>query len=288
MGYKADPVWPSYVTLNPRSTEVVTVLGTPPSDVEPADYHLALFGYFSHHAILVDWTRCNLHAIAALLQRELLSEKLRLPYRFGRALYDRFNDTDHASRTDHLVAKDVEALLSGTPIGVYQVSRYVTGPLGVLESSEPRLLPPSHRLPLWHCSDTGCGFLHVVEALPPLIPLVRTDRDIEQRLQDAFGPQSEWQSVLPWLHRGDRWETGRPYFDLPSVIGDCIVGPERTSLLQAALLGADRTVLRDALALPPRKKKDAEGPAAAAGLSPEWRGPTPATSHSCMSFGRTD
>jgi hypothetical protein len=53
--------------------------------------------------------------IRQIFEKELLNDRIRLPLRFGRTLYDRFNDTYSDTGTDHLLNTDVENLLRGTP-----------------------------------------------------------------------------------------------------------------------------------------------------------------------------
>jgi len=55
------------------------------------------------------------------------------------------------------------------------------------------------------------------------------------------------------------------------LVADCIIGRQRTALVETALLGARRDFLRNVLALPPRRKRDVDGSAAevASRLGPE-------------------
>lgn len=270
-GYRADDAWRRVLVLSSDGERIVNEFGGLLPDVPEPDLVLTLFGIFAYHDLLVDWKRSDLDAIATLLERELLSEKLRLPYRFGRVLYDRFNDVHHSSRTEHLLPEDTRKLLEGTSQGVYQLNRYVTGPLGVLQSEESRWISPSLVLPLWHCSDTGCIAFHEVSLIPPEVSVVQAYRALLEKMKIQYGPRSEWHPVLRWLHRGERWEAGRPYYDLPVVFADCVVGRERTNLLTCALSGRHGDLLRAVLSGPPRRKSDGSGPAVdvAERLSPE-------------------
>jgi hypothetical protein len=268
--YCADPEWPNIVALSSEGEQVFEEHKQLISGAQPSDLLLALFRILAHHDLLIDWKRSDIHAITLLLERELLAEKIRLPFRFGRVLYDRFNDVYHSNRTDHLVPDDTRQLLEGTPQGVYQLNRYVSGPLGILEADEPRWIPPGLALPLWHCSDTGCSALHNVYLMPSEIPVRQAFQTLNQNLMAKYGPPSEWQFVLDRLHCRNGWITGRPYYDLPVVIGDCFLDEERTKLLVAALMGPHSELLRKALSRSPRKKSDGSGPAAelASRLSP--------------------
>jgi hypothetical protein len=156
------------------------------------------------------------------------------------------------------MGSEVEKLLQGTPIGVYQLGHLISGPLGVVESQEKRYVPPSLEFPLWHCSDTGCNHLHDVSLLEPSVPVVDAYSRIKKTLTARFGPQSEWTQPLVWTLRGAE---PRRYVDLLAFVADCIIGRERALLVEAALKGVFGKTLRDILALPPRRKRDADGPA---------------------------
>jgi hypothetical protein len=163
--YRASEDWASVLTLTPYGEKRL-------NDLRPAltgtglaqvDILLAYFAVFFHHDLFLDAGETDSTKIRHILEHELLQGQIRLPYRYGRLLYDRFNDTYSDTRTDHLMSADVERLLQGTPLGVYQLGTLVSGPLGVLDSQETRYIPPTLSLPLWHCSDTGCNAIHHVQ-----------------------------------------------------------------------------------------------------------------------------
>ncbi|MGA8573857.1 MAG: hypothetical protein WB560_15460, partial [Desulfobaccales bacterium] len=233
------------------------------------DFYLALFAFFSYHEIIFDWELSDHGAIRLLFEEELLKGQIQLPYRFGRLLYDRFNDHFYNDGINHIPPPDVAKLLRGTPVGIYQLGKYLSGPLGILESQEARYLPPELRLPLWHCSDTGCRSLHRVTLLPPRIPCVIAYDNISNLLFDKYGPASEWLMPLRRMLRGDYG--GRKYVDLPILIADSIIGSERIRLVSFALSGKRGQVLRETLSMAPRKKSYGIGSAkdVAMKLTPE-------------------
>ena len=269
--YAADGRWEHLLVWTDYGNQILEGLASIRRSFPASDFNLALFQYFSHHDLLLSHTATDVDEIATLLEQEVLSGNLLLPYRFGRSLYDKFNDLHNIATTDHLLAGNVDALLKDTPIGVYQVDKLVTGPLGVLHSKESRFYPPTLRLPLWHCSDTGCGALHTVRLLRPQIPVVRAYREISHHLSNTYGPASEWAPPLAWLHRRDKWPRHRPYYDIAALIGDCILSTERTALLTAALESSYGKHIRNEISKPPRSRRNAEGSAdrLAAQFSPE-------------------
>ena len=270
-GYKADESWVSLLTFSKESRSLISDLSLIYETHERPEINLALFGMFFHHNLIFDYKKSNIKGICELLENEILSEKIRFPYRFGRCLYDRFNDVNQPNRTNHITPEDAKKLFEGSPKGVYQVGNIVIGPLGVINSAEPRVLNPSLWLPLWHCSDTGCSAIHDVELLPPVTPLQKTYHAIKQILLDKHGPPSEWRFVLQWNHRKGRWDNGRTYSTVVEIIADCIFGTERTDLTSYALKGSSKIVLREILGKPPRKKNLSEGrpEEVACRLSPE-------------------
>jgi hypothetical protein len=244
--YAADVKWVSLVSLTREGEELRSAfegqLGC-----EPADLIMALFLALNHHAFFIDWSATDVEGIVGLFRHEILSSKLKLPHRFGRLLYDRFNDLNFIERTDHLLPKDTRLLLDGTPIGVYQVGPLVSGPLGLILSETTRYIPPGSRLPLWHCSDSGCRHLHSVKLIAPRIAVIEALDAIERKMRDSLGPASEWFEPIARLHRKGRWADGRPYIDLPILVADGLIGKDRTTLTAFGLRSNKGDVLRSIL-----------------------------------------
>lgn len=266
--YSASGEWLSILSFTPYGETIIRELRSSLHDIPEPDLVLSCFAQFYHHDLLVNCEGTDAPAIRRLLQNELLESKIRLPHRFGRALYDRFNDTYSGSRTDHLMSEDADRLLREAPIGVYQVGEFVSGPLGILDFLDSRFIPPSLSLPLWHCSDTGCKSLHDVSLHQPRVPVVEARSKIARALDGTFGPPSEWGEAFTWqLHKPEP----RRYVDLPVLIADCIVGSDRAAVLEAALLSEHGQSLRNIMGTAPRRRRDAEGPAAelASRLDPE-------------------
>jgi len=252
-GYRADQSWRDLVIPTPEGREYLDKLAFIQDHTPPPDFFLALFGTYTHHDLIFDWRKSDVEGILSLLNAEIIEKRIRLPHRFSRQLYDRFNDTYDGTRTTHLAAHDVATLLEDTPQGVYQISFLISGPLGIIRSEEGRFLPPSARIALWHCSDTGCGAAHMVSLLPPDIPVVAAFSAINKALIDHYGPPSEWAQCLPWTHRGaGRRSEGRRYVNLPILIAEAVIGEERIALVEAALQSAARDSLVKALTGLPR------------------------------------
>lgn len=261
IGYNVPPAIVEAIAPTRVGHSYLQLLQRSKPEIPPETALYALFGHFFHHDFLIDLDRSDLDAVRNVLNDEMMAGRIKYPYRFGRTIYDRFNNSVRHDRTDFLEHEEVAQLLSDTPHGVYQVGTLLSGPLGFLTSQEARFLPPNLLLPLWHCSDTGCSQLHYVTLRPPPIPLTRAYGELETILVREDGPESEWEGSVMRLHRHNRWPRGRPYFDLPALIGDSVFGDERTALVEAALAGSEGPFLRAVLGTPPRKRRTAEGTA---------------------------
>ncbi len=271
--YEANKEWPEILVLSDYGRSIYELINSKHKVTSESDLIFILFKIFSYHHILFDQTATDIDAVEEVLKSELQDEKIFLPFRFGRLLYDRFNDNYIGKGTDHLTNQEVMNLISGTPKGVYQLDKYLTGPLGLIYSIESRYLPPSPYLPLWHCSDTGCFTPHQVEFLPPDVPLTKLDHIAKHILQEKLGPPSDWHWVIrqKYLARRDYEEKPLAYCDTAVFIADSIIGNERTLLLTHSLKRDIGRELRSILSSPPRRKNAGEGKAEliASSLSPE-------------------
>jgi hypothetical protein len=259
--YEADDAWKSLLVFTPYGQNLLDFLIDTDETKLVADFYLALFFTFSYHELIFDWQKTNISGIEKLLTQEIHKDKIRYPYHFGRYLYDRFNDLPQSNRTDHLLPEQVSKLLEGTPKGVYQVGYIVVGPLGVIDSMEPRSILPSLSLPLWHCSDTGCNAIHYVRLEDPKILLEESFQNIYIKLRNTYGPESEWEKALRWMYRNDQWENGRPFCNIINLIAETVIGEELSTLVETALTGKYKNHLRGLLAKPPIKKILSQRPA---------------------------
>jgi hypothetical protein len=257
--YQVAAGWENLVSLSPAGEAALTVISGVEEEFGRSTAIFILFSEFFHTELLVDWRTSDLDGISSLLSREIRDKRVRFPHRFGRALYDRFNDEYLGNRTDHLLADATERLIGDSPQGVYQIDEVVVGPLGVLRSEASRFKPCSASLQLWHCSDTGCGMIHSVRLDPPEVPLTTARRKADRQLRDNMGRPSEWSTSLRTLHGDESVTYRKEYADLPELIADCIVGPDRSVLVVKALNSPNRLTLRELLGAA-RGKKLSEGP----------------------------
>lgn len=113
----------------------------------------------AHRDPLVDVVGMDLDALRDAIGAELLSGALRFPFVYGRALYDRAADL-YPDMRHSLTGDETLALLDGTPVGVFQHGRFLSGPYGLLQSVQTRQLRATRSVPLFSCSDLSCDAVH--------------------------------------------------------------------------------------------------------------------------------
>jgi hypothetical protein len=235
-----------------------------------ADAMLSLFGFFSHHEILVDFEKTDLLGVRTLIGSELRSGVIRLPQRHGRALHDRFNQLFPEGYIRALSPDKVHELLEPLPQGVYQVGKFISGPLGFLISDERRNLPPKGiEHPLLCVGKAGAihGY-HVQFDRPESTAVIRGYDAISQEAKALFGAPHPWERALDTL---PLVRHGGAFGDLALALSECTHGEERTELLAMALRSSNGDRIRQAVGSPPRKKSTMEGEASvvASRLAPE-------------------
>lgn len=264
--FTADSEWSRIIVPTESGKRLLRAVGPSP------DSHLALLGYFFHLNMLVDYTASDLDAIRGRVSESLLNRQILLPHITGRELYDKFNDEFVTNRTDHLDPPQVDKLLDGAPTGVYQIGTLVTGPFGILNSSEIRWMPPSPRAPLWHCSDTGCSALHYVLLRSGHEGVKHAYANIAREALRSSGPPSEWQRpLLAKLLRPDDATKEVPFADILPLLASCVVGEDRSKLTLAALRGESRHLIRQEIEATPQSQrvKETSAEALSAALTPE-------------------
>lgn len=257
-------LWETAIVPTDHGSGLLKSAGIQPNDeVSKADIALAMFRAFFHHDFLIDPAKSDWDLIEEQLNKEMVTRQILLPHRVGRLLYDKFNDTCTDDRTDHLLAAETLKLLDGTPQGVHQVGKLISGPLGFLTARQARYIPPSLSLYLWHCSDPGCGSLHAVELHSPKVPVVRLAQQIGRVASETLGPASEWSHALHGIVAEEKERRSFTYYDVSYLVGHAVVGKERQALVESALAGEQGELLRTIIGSPPRKKSRATGSAAA-------------------------
>ncbi len=211
-----------------------------------ADVTLALYGYFAHHDILIDYVASDIDAVADLLRNDLFNDRIRLPFIWGRTLHDSFNDRPQLGDLEQLTNSQAWELLNGLPKGVFQQGCFVSGPLGIIRSAEVRWLPVRPALECFYREGTRTR-VRTINFEPAKIKVVEAYEWIAQRLAKDLGAPSEWSRPLAWLHNRQRQELRTDYSDICPVIADCILRGERTLLLEAVLKTDEGKGIKEAI-----------------------------------------
>ncbi len=201
---------------------------------------LAMLEIFYHRDFLIDVAKIQLNQVIQVISKLVSNKKLRFANRFGRQLYDRFNSHSWGDRLEFLSADLVDELIGDTQTGVYQISNLIVGPLGILPCADWRLIPPSRKVPLWHCSDIGYGAIHSVELLRHQSAYIGHIDDLRHWLTNCEGQASEWVSPLISLFR----KGPKAYFNLLAFLADAFDEVERDEIFKFALTQADGKKLR--------------------------------------------
>ncbi|HEX8438740.1 hypothetical protein, partial [Archangium sp.] len=92
---------PDIISLSDVGQTVAEELTEEFPESSAAERVFALFLAFSHHELLVDPSATNIDAVELMLHEHLLSGELKLPWVYGRALYDRFFERFAHHTDDH-------------------------------------------------------------------------------------------------------------------------------------------------------------------------------------------
>jgi len=246
-GFSADTCWENAVTPTALGSRLLSSPGLSSSGIPKAEQHMALFIAACWSELLYDPFASDVAAIEQVLNDHMLKGTLRWPYRWGRTLYDKFNDTAKDVTIRVLPPQEAWQLLDGLPQGIYQYGRHISGPLGVIVGEELRHLPCSLKIPLWHCSDTGCGAVHEVSFEPEKIPLRECVEKLYRACRAELGPDPGWTYEFGMAQRRERWRYHRRYWDLPVVLLECLGGPCLRKLGVALIESPAASRLRDVL-----------------------------------------
>ncbi|MCH7736723.1 MAG: hypothetical protein IH872_04890 [Chloroflexi bacterium] len=246
-GYVADESWPNLLKTTNQGHESLESITSVSESFGEVNCLQAMFGMFHHHDIFFDWEESDIEGIRNLLSKEIQQKDIRFPHRFGRLLYDSFNDENPGSPVDYLLPEAVSRLLDGTPQGIYQVGNLVSGPFGILTSKAIRSFHPVLDLPLWHCPDIGCRVLHPVSLTPPQIPLMLAYTEIGAILAKKDGPASNGYHLINRIMDLDSTSIGQEYFDIPSILAETLVGSDLSEIMTQALKGQHRDHLMSQL-----------------------------------------
>ncbi|WFE29317.1 hypothetical protein O7623_09045 [Solwaraspora sp. WMMD791] len=182
--------------------------------------------------LLIDLNESSYDKLASVVSEEIRSRKILFPYTYGRLLYDKLNAMPLRAGRSVLTASETQEVLAGTPQGVFQMGRYVTGPYGLLLSNHRRMISPRDSVP-YHCADIRCTETHDRTLVSDSSAAINQARSTAVRMLDKDShDHSDWRGFFErsGLRASD------PYDDLsgdciPFLLGDSLALSELRSLV---------------------------------------------------------
>ncbi|MEU9704532.1 hypothetical protein [Streptomyces sp. NPDC047981] len=208
------------------------------------ELRLACFLEVYHDELLVDPDETDIDALRSALSKEIKDRKIIHPPMFERSLYDRaFEVFDHGT-LDILSTEDTFKLLSGAENGVFQCQDTVTGEFGALKSAEFRLIPPTDRVPLYHCHRPACRAVHKTWLTTSHNTILDAREKLDKRLSRTTAA-SDWQGFFS----DHSAKLVGAYDDMRSsgivgLIGQCLTFSELHSVVKLGFAGR-HSQLRD-------------------------------------------
>lgn len=233
------------INLTSECKEIAGAFRKANENISEANVLLALFLVFYRDKLLVDSNKCDTGALQGILNHAILQGNIRFPWLFDHLLYDRAY-SQFATIPSALSRLEVQALLEGTPMGVFQLDDVIVGPFGLLQSFERRLLPPPNSLPLGHCEDQTCVAIHSSEIPPMSKTFLAALGKVVEFVRERISRPSDWgeffyRRLNNYSYYDDFSLTGLPMF-IGSVFSD-----EELAFLVERLLETQGTAIRDRL-----------------------------------------
>ena len=224
---------------------------------EPADISYVLFMLFAHEELFVDIEKTDPAPLVSALDRSIREGLIKFPWIFDHLLYDRAFNL-FPDKPDHLSAVQTELLLKETPAGVFQLDTLVSGPGGLWEVEQSRLMKPLRELLLWHCSDATCNAAHTGFLMQSDSKYGAAVSSIRKVL-DNKSPESEWLGAVYHAMRPQVWTDDFAPSDLPLLLGNSLSHREVKVVLRALLDNGNKDLRKRLFKLRPDILKDTTG-----------------------------
>lgn len=189
-----------------------------------------------HLDVLVDIERMDPARLAKAIGEELKQNRIYLPFSHGPDLYRRAAELFPDERQS-LGSTDTMRLLDGMPTGVFHLGRWISGPYGLMESLQRRLLAPTLSVPLQHCHDVACRRVHRVVLETDQTAEINEHRWAASKVLESESPEaSDFGIFFGEVFRDD----GQTYDDfntgsLPLLLGDSLSEFELRQVLVRAI-----------------------------------------------------
>ncbi|MGN9807304.1 hypothetical protein [Micromonospora sp. L32] len=213
----------------------------------PESRFMCLLNMLSNE-LLVDPVQTDTQALIEIVSEQIRDTTIRFPFTYGRLLYDRLLSFPFGESRTLLSSKETFEVLEGTPQGVFQVGRLVTGPFGLLQTPHRRSIAPVDEIP-FHCSDIKCNVEHTRTFSTDENAPINEARDQAEKILLKEGQASDWNG---YLRRFNITASSGPWNDLKGdpvayLLGDALTLDEMRALT-AWLLDKTKNQVREVAA----------------------------------------
>jgi hypothetical protein len=193
--YKIPDDAVSLIPLTEFGTEVLNKL-VRKNDVNAKVARLLCLLNFAHREPLVDFTKIDTEDVRKFIDRQIRDGEILFPPILGRDLYDRASELFEDPRAS-LPHNEVLELLDGLPVGVFQSGPFVSGPFGLIRSSEQRWFAPVRTVPMYHCAELTCRTIHYTRLSSDMTAEVNDKAPTMRKVLDSYGDdECEWSEFI--------------------------------------------------------------------------------------------
>jgi hypothetical protein len=240
-GYKPPVQLTTALKLTAKGSRLANQIKGNSVDLREAQL-AAFMTVWSGNDLLVDLKEIDIDKVRSSLSSEIKRQKLKLPWIYGRKLYDKIADSPFHGDS-HPTPDETSNLLGGMPPGVFQLGPYLSGPYGLVETRQWRNIFFFHTVPGFHCVEQDCNTVHGISMASPLTGIKRALDALRQKtlkvrnevasLNDAVS-EIEAKHVPPF-----RWNNSSR---LPFLLYDCFPISDIRLLLSTLLDQTDGTL----------------------------------------------
>jgi len=234
--YKPNKEFKEIIHLTDEGKKLASIIEKEIPGIAIEETCLALFSKFYHLDVFVDVYRTVTEKVKEIISDEILNERIKYPFVYGRSLYDRFYEMFPEIRVDDLPSNDTMKLLENQPQGVLQMMAFITGPFGMLRADSNRYIDPPSEVPMWHCPDPSCSAIHVVRLNNGECRVLDAIRFLRRYCEKTYGPSSQWQQFFKDQALADSYYYGDTHLsDLMILLEEAFSVRELQNILQELL-----------------------------------------------------
>lgn len=189
-----------------------------------------------HKDLFIDVEKTDFEALRSSIDRQVKDRRIQFPFTHGRLLYDEFSRL-HATEKSTLTVAETQELLAALPQGVFQHGTHVTGPFGLIESLETRMVSATRTVAAFHCDDVTCEVAHMVHLSTGHDAPINSQRDRVRKILDENPDESsDWHGLARRIAGfEDSYFADTRSGTVASLLTDCFTDEELERLLMACL-----------------------------------------------------